>query len=63
MRSLKHEFVKIFGGIYVDGENCASYKGVIPMWFSCNLYAIKRWLLLRKYDLMIWYLKFKVRKY
>jgi len=63
MRSIKHTFVKIFGGMYVDGENCECYAGIIPFWFRCRKAEIGRWLLLRKYDIRIWYLKFKVRKY
>ena len=58
----------IFGGIYYDNKNhqianAYSYAGSIPLWLSSWKYPVKRWLLERKYEWLIWRLKFKVRKY
>ena len=45
-RSIRHEFVKIFGGTYYDDKNheiasCYSYAGTLPLWINHKIYRLK----------------------
>jgi hypothetical protein len=59
-KSIRHEFVKIFGGIYYDNKNheianAYGYAGAVPLWIKCAMIDIRMWLILRWYDLKILY--------
>ena len=62
-RSIRHEFVKIFGGSYYDDKNheisnCYYYTGEVPMFIKCALSDIKRWFILQWYNIQIFYYKY-----
>lgn len=45
MKSIKHTFVKIFGGTYYDNKNheianCYFYAGAIPLWIRQKIHKI-----------------------
>ncbi len=62
-QKISHSLVKIFGGHYYEVETDSDnwYYGEINMWFSIKFFAIKRWLLLKKYSIQICWLKIKMR--
>ena len=63
-RSIRHEFVKIFGGTYYSDKNHEiadwySYAGIIPSWIRCVTFDIKRWFILQWYKIQILYYKIR----
>jgi hypothetical protein len=44
----KHTWVKIFGGVYVDGNTTYHYRGKIRHWFETKSYDFRKKRLLRK---------------
>ena len=63
-RSIRHEFVKIFGGTYYSDKNHEiadwySYAGIIPSWIRCVTFNMKRWFILQWYKIQILYYKLR----
>ena len=58
-RSFWHNVKRKFGGTYYEAKTDTTYwyVGEIRLWIECKCYNIKKWFLLRYYDVRIWWLK------